>query len=147
VATGTFNWFVPAAGLYPIRIIFEEGMGGSYLVLSSVDAGGTHVLNSSASSIQAFYPLVVESATAPDGPYTVDAYANAHNALQTADALCQNGTGPIHNYTVTGGTLTLPLSAISSSSPKYYRLYGPRSTRFLSTTQAGPNLVITYQAN
>jgi hypothetical protein len=139
-----FSWYVPVAGLYPIHIIMEEGNGGANLVLSSVDAGATNVVNTAASSVKAFYPLVVLSATAPNGPYTVDATANAHNVLQTADSLCQNGTGAIHNYTVTGGTLTIPTAG---SSVKYYRLLGPRSTRFLSTTQVGPNLVITYQAN
>jgi hypothetical protein len=141
----SFNWYVPQDGLYPVHILHEEGWGGAYLGLCTLDltAHTTNVVNSAASPVKAFYPLVVESATAPGGPYAVDAAANAQNALQTADSPCAGGSGAIHNYTVTGGTLTVPIS----SSPKYYRLYGPRSTKFLSMTQVGSNLVITYQAN
>jgi hypothetical protein len=146
-----FDFVVLTSGLYPIHIVFEEGGGGSYLSFYSwTNSTSTRgPLVGSDNGIKAYYPLVIMSATAPDGPYTVDAYANAHNALQTVGttATCDSGKGPITNYTVTGGTLTLPLSAISSSSQKYYRLSGPRASKFLAPTNDGTNLIIPYQAN
>ena len=141
----SFSWYVPVAGLYPVHILMEEGWGGAYLGLCTLNltAGTTNVVNSASSSVQAFYPLVVESAPTIKGPYTVDAAANAGNQLTTVPALCQSGTGTITNLTVTGGTITVP----ASGPPKYYRLDGPRATRFTGAKKVGSNVVITYQAN
>jgi hypothetical protein len=149
VNSQTFDWFVPVAGLYPIHIIYEEGMGGAYLCLYSVDlsSGALSLVNTNGGAVQAFYPLVVESSTSVAGPYTVDAAANAANALQylalTNCVACDAGTGTVTNsIPVTGGTLTLP----ASGPPKYYRLNGPRATKFTGAKKAGSNAVITYQA-
>ena len=141
----SFTWYVPQAGLYPVHIVMQQGWGGGYLGLNTLNltAGTTNLVNSASSSVQAFYPLVVESSTSIKGPYTVDAAANAGNALTTASSLCESGTGTITNLTVTGGTLTLP----ASGPPKFYRLDGPRATRFTHATKSGSNVVITYQAN
>jgi hypothetical protein len=149
VTSQTFDWFVPQAGLYPIHIIYEEGMGGAYLCLYSVNlsSGALSLVNTNGGAVQAFYPLVVESSTSVAGPYTVDAAANAVNALQyqalTNCVACDAGTGTVTNsIPVIGGTLTLP----ASGPPKYYRLNGPRATKFTGGKKAGSNAVITYQA-
>jgi hypothetical protein len=142
VNTGTFSWIVPMDGLYPIHIIMEEGVGGAYLCLYSVNPGNSTNLVNDVGGVKAFYPLACMSSTSVKGPFTLDAAANAGNAVTTASTLCQSGTGPIYNQTVTGGTLTFPIP----SAPKYYRLDGPRKTKFTSVTKSGSNLVINYQA-
>jgi len=93
--------------------------------------------------VNAFYPLVCKSSTSVTGPYTADAAANAGNHLNTTSVGCDpGGSGPIPNLTVTGGTLTIPVSGPA----KFYRLDGPRSTKITSIKQVGSNVVITYQA-
>ena len=141
VAHQAFNWVVIQDGLYPVRIIMEEGGGGAYLILSSVTAGTTNLVNA-AGGVNAYYPLVCLSSTSVKGPFTVDAVANAGNVLTTASSLCESGTGPISNLTVTGGTITVPLS----STPKFYRLDGPRKTKITSCKKSGTDLRIEYQA-
>jgi hypothetical protein len=145
VTHAQFSWYVFTAGLYPINILFEEGWGGSYLGLCTLNltAGTTNLVNG-ANSVQAFYPLVCLSSTSIKGPFTLDAAANAANVLQTVStaATCNSGDGPVNNLTVTGGTITVPIP----TAPKYYRLDGPRKTKITSTTKSGTNLIINYQA-
>jgi hypothetical protein len=135
-----FNLVAAADGLYPIHIIYEQGGGAACLVLTSLDGGATNVVNTSGAPT-AYYPLAVKSATAVAGPYTADAAANAGNVLATADVLC-DGTGTALNQTLTGGTITVPISG----SPKFYRLDGPRPSKITSIKKSGSNVVITYQA-
>ena len=145
VAHQQFDWVVINAGLYPIHVVFQEGGGGSYLGLSTLNlAAGTTNLVNGASSVQAFYPLACMSSTTVKGPFTLDAAANASNSLTTssAAATCNSGTGPVNNLTVTGGTMTVPIP----STPKYFRLDGPRKTKITSVTKSGSNLLINYQA-
>jgi hypothetical protein len=138
-----FDFVVPANGLYPFHIIYEEGAGAAYLVLKSVNlSNNTTNLVNAAGGVKAFYPLVCESSTSVAGPYTVDAAANAGNVLTTANVLC-GGTGAALNQKVTGGTLTIPVS----DPARFYRLNGPRTTSFTNATRTGSNVVITYQAN
>jgi len=136
-----FDFVVAANGLYPFHIIYEEGQGAAYLVLSSVNNNGTTLVNA-AGGVNAFYPLVCKSSTSVAGPYTVDTAANARNALTTTSVLC-GGAGAALNQKVTGGTLTVPISG----GAKFYRLDGPRSTKITNITRVGSNVVITYQAN
>ena len=112
------------------------------LVLYSVDAGGTqHLVNDVANGgIPAFYPLVVKSAAAVQGPYTADALANAGNVLTTAGVPC-DGSGTVYNKSVTGGTVTLSPAPTATT---FYRLDGPRKTQITSIQKSGGNLVITY---
>jgi hypothetical protein len=141
-----FSWFVAQAGLYPLHIIYEQGGGPAYLVLNSVTAGTTNLVNAAGSSAQAFYPLTCLSSTSIKGPFTMDAVANATNQLTTASTLCEGGAGPASSQTVTGGTLTVPFS----STPKYYRLDGARATKFTgpitkSISGSVTNLIIPYK--
>jgi hypothetical protein len=138
VANADFDFLVPADGLYPIRVVMEEGMGGAYVNLYSVDlqTGAKTVVNADG-GVPAFYPLVCKSATSVKGPYTV---VTATNAVATASALCESGTGPVVNQTVTGGTNTVALP----NSARYYRLDGPRKTRLTGITKSGSSLAIPY---
>ena len=142
VTHADFDVVAAADGLYPIHIIFEQGGGDAYLVLSSVDlSDNSHTLVNAPGGGAAYYPLVCKSAISVAGPYTVDATANAGNVLRTADVLC-DGSGDALNQTVTGGTLTVPVS----SAAKFYRLDGPRPSKITNITKSGSNVVITYQA-
>jgi hypothetical protein len=134
-----FNLVAEADGLYPIHIIYEQGGGDAYLVLKSLDGGTTNVVNTSGAPA-AYYPFVVKSATSVTGPYTADTAANAGNVPTTASVLC-DGTGTALNQTLTGGTVTVPISG----SAKFYRLDGPRRCNITSVKKTGSNLVINYQ--
>ena len=69
--------------------------------------------------------------------------ANAGNVPTTAIVYGDGAPANPFNLAVTGGTLTVPIP----TSPKFYRLDGPRKTKFTSITKSGSNLVIHYQAN
>lgn len=136
------DFFVPADGLYPFRIVYEEGGGAAYLVLKSVNPtdNSTNLVNA-AGGANAYYPLVCKSSTSVTGPYTADAVANAGNVLNTVPVLC-DGTGDPLNLAVTGGTLTIPISGPA----KFYRLDSPRGSKITGIRKVGTNVVITYQA-
>jgi hypothetical protein len=138
----SFDWIVVTPGLYPLHILYQQGGGGANLGLCTVNrtANTTNLVNS-ASSVQAFYPLVCQSSTSIKGPFTPDAAANASNSMTISGSLCESGVGPISNQTVTGGTITVPIP----TAPKYYRLDGPRKTRITSFTKSGTNMIINYQ--
>ena len=138
----SLDFLVPADGLYPFHVVYEEGGGAAYLRLQSVSlSDNSQTLLNASGGVNAYYPLVCKSATAVAGPYTVDAAANAANALATANVLC-DGTGTALNQTLTGGTITIPIAG----SAKFYRLDGPRPSKVTSITKVGSNVVITYQA-
>ncbi len=134
--------FVPTDGLYPFHVIYEEGGGAAYLRLQSVNlSDNSQTALNAPGGVLAFYPLVCKSATAVAGPYTADPAANAGNVLTTADVAC-DGTGAALNQTLTGGTITLPVTGTE----KFYLLDGPRPSKITSIKKAGSNVVITYQA-
>jgi hypothetical protein len=135
----SFQFIVESAGLYPFHIIYEQGGGGAHLVLSSVNADTTHVLLNTSGGVPAFYPLAVKSSTSVNGTYTVDAAANAANTVTTAPVSC-SGTGDALNLSLSGGTVTVPIS----SATKFYVLDGPRAARITSSQKVGSNLVIKY---
>jgi hypothetical protein len=141
VANADFDFYVPTDGLYPIRIVMEEGMGGAYLNLYSVDlqTGAKSVVNADNSDVKAFYPLVCRSATSvkPGSTWTV---VNATNVVTTIGSFCEGGSGGISNFTVTGGTNTVALPG----SAMYYRLDGPRKTTIRGLTKSGSTLLIPY---
>jgi hypothetical protein len=137
----SFDFLVPAAGLYPFHIMYEQGQGSAFLVLHSVNlSDNSETLLNAPGGVNAFYPLVCRSSTSVAGPYTADAAANAGNVLTTASTLC-DGAGAALNLTVTGGTLTVPISGPA----KFYLLDSPRPTKITGFTKAGSSLVITYE--
>ena len=135
-----FSFVAAAAGLYPIHIVYQEGGGSAYLVLTCTDTGSRVVVNTPGAPA-AYYPFVVKSSSSPKGTYTVDAAANASLAtgMTTANVLC-DGTGAPLNQTMTGGTITIPLP----SSPKFYLIDGPRPTKITSVKKVGANLEIKF---
>ena len=60
----SFDFFVPADGLYPFHIIYEEGGGAAYLRLHSVNlSDNSQTLLNAPGGVPAFYPLVCKSST------------------------------------------------------------------------------------
>jgi hypothetical protein len=142
VTHADFDFAVGADGLYPLHIIYEQGGGSAYLILSSVNLNdNSHTLVGAPGGVAAYYPLVCKSSASLTGPYTVDPAANAGNTLTTTGVLC-DGTGTALNQSLTGGTLTVPISG----SAKFYRLDGPRAMKLTKIAKSGANVVITYQA-
>jgi hypothetical protein len=138
----SFDFVAGADGLYPFHIVYQQGGGSAYLVLNSVNlSDGTSNLVNSAGSVNAYYPLVCQSSASVAGPYAVDAAANAGNVITTAGVLC-DGAGTALNQSLTGGTVTVPISGAT----RFYRLNGPRSSMITGITKSGANVVITYQA-
>lgn len=133
------DFVAPTSGLYPFRIVYQEGGGDAYLVLKSADVGNTNLVND-VGGVNAYYPVVCQSATSVAGPYAADAAANAGNVLTTAPVLCDGNGAPL-NLAVPGGTLTVPLSGPA----KFYRLDSPRGSKITSINKVGSNVVITYQ--
>lgn len=133
------DFVAPTAGLYPFRIVYQEGGGAAYLVLKSANAGNTNLVNE-VGGVNAYYPVVCQSATSVLGPFTADAAANAGNVLTTVPVLC-DGIGDPLNLAVPGGTLTIPISGPA----KFYRLDSPRGSKITSISPVGSNVVITYQ--
>ena len=141
-----FDFLVPADGLYPIHIIFEQGGGDAYLVLKSVNpSDNSQTLVNAPGGVNAFYYApgwaCMASASAA-GPYT--AVAVPIDPVVTTTPVSCDGTGEALNVspTVTGGTITIP--NITGSS-QFYRVAGPRSSRITSAKKVGSNLVITFQ--
>jgi len=121
--------------------MYEQGQGSAFLVMHSVNlSDNSETLLNAPGGVNAFYPLVCRSSTSVAGPYTADAAANAGNVLTTASTLC-DGAGAALNLTVTGGTLTVPISGPA----KFYLLDSPRPTKITGFTKAGSSLVITYE--
>ena len=143
-ANSTFDFMVEAAGLYPIRCLWEETGGSSHLYLRSVDLNDlSETLISETGDpvgvVKAWYPMVCLSSSSVTGPYTVA--AAAVNALNTLD-LVGGDCGPaVVGQMVTGGTFTVPISA----SARFYCLDGPRKTKITNFSKGAASVVITYQ--
>jgi hypothetical protein len=138
VAHADFEVAVPADGLYPFNIIFEQGGGDAYLCLYSVNPDTSTTLVNAAAGLPAFYPVVCRSSATVKGPYT-GVVAPSSAGVTTTDVACTSGVG--FNQTVTAGTFTIPVS----STPKFYRLDGPRATKITNISKDVSNVVITYQ--
>jgi hypothetical protein len=142
-ANATFDFVVEAAGLYPVRCIWEQTGGGAVFNVTSVNpADNSEVLlndpNDPPGVVRAWYPLACKSSALVAGPYVTD--PAAVNVASLADVLC-NGTGAALNQMVAGGTFTIPVAGAT----RFYRLDGPRGTRLTGITKAGGSVVITYQ--
>jgi hypothetical protein len=143
-ADTTFDFVVEAAGLYPVRCIWEETDGGAVLSLKSVNLGDLSevLINDStdpAGVVKAWYPMICRSAATVSGPYTVN--SAAVNVLTTTDLVGADCSPTVVGQMVTGGTFTVPVSGTA----QFYRLDGPRQTKITNITKSGSNIVIQYQ--
>lgn len=143
-ADATFDFVVEAAGLYPVRCLWEETGGGAQLSLSSVnlDDSSESLINdpgNPAGVVRAWYPMVCQSAAAVTGPYTAD--TTAVNALRTVDLTSDDCAPTVVGQMVTGGTFTLPVPAAT----RFYRVAGPRGTRVTEFRKQDTQIVIGYQ--
>jgi len=124
---GTFDFMVEAAGLYPVRGIWEENTGGANFALFHVNLSDNSefLVNDPGDPVgvvKAYYPYVCVSSTVVTGPYTADTSAS------------------FSGVSLTGGTVTVPISGAA----KFYRIDGLRQTQITSAVKVGPNLVLTY---
>ncbi len=141
-ANATFEFVVEAAGLYPVRCLWEETGGGAQLHLSSVNLGDlTEVLINdpgNPAAVKAYYPMVCQSSGSLPGAFAINPSAvNAVNTMDLTDAAC---SPTVVGKMVTGGTFTLPIAAQT----QFYRLDGPRKTRITNITKGASNVVIQY---
>lgn len=144
-ANTMLDFWVDSAGLYPLRCLWEETGGGAKLSLFSVDLNdSTETLindpGNPAGVVKAYYPVVCQSSASLTGPFRFA--PNAANTLNISDQLstvCQTVTG----RTVTGGTLTIPLSAEA----QFYRLETARKAKITHIGRSGANVEIHYQFN
>jgi hypothetical protein len=144
-----------AAGLYPVNIIWQQGKGGAVLALSTVDSGSNrHLVNDLANGgIPAFYPppsWTCMSSSSVKGPYNtpvVTTMLTNNPAVTTVGVPCGgNGANPVLNVAITGwGLSTNTFTVTPGSSPTFYRLLGPGSSKILSYKKSGSNLSVTYQ--
>ncbi len=141
VEHGSFDFLVPAAGLYPFHVVYEQGGGAAYLVLHSVNLStGTETLLNLSGGDAAYYPLIFRSASSLAGPFNADPAANAGNVMTTAPIDCDMSGVPL-NVAVNGGTATFPMPTQTT----FYLLDGPRPSTITSFKVSGGNLVIKYQ--
>ncbi len=143
-ADTTFDFVVEAAGLYPVRLIWEETGGGARLLLNSVNEDGSQVaINDPANPtgvVKAYYPFICNVATAVEGPYVPD--PTAVNLPTLTNILCGDTGEPI-NKMLTGGTVTVPIAGTA----RFYRLEGLRQMTITGFSKVGSNFVITYKIN
>ena len=145
-ANATFDFAVEAAGLYPVRCIWEETGGGAVLQLWSTNfvSGGAEVLINDSSDpagvVKAWYPLACQSSPSATGPFTVD--TAALNAVNTTSIVGSDCAPTVVGSMVTGGTFTVP---VVPGATIFYRLDGPRATRITNISKDASNILITYQ--
>jgi hypothetical protein len=127
---GTFDFFVPAAGLYPFRLVFYQTAGDSHLQWYSVDrtSGTLTLINdpTAANVIKAYATLSAPPAV------VLQSVANLGDAWTTE-------TGAIVN--TTARTITLPVP----SGHRFYRISAASAYTFAGIQINGANLVLTYQ--
>ena len=126
-ADETFDIVVPAAGLYPFRLIWYERGGGAHLEWFIIrrDTAAPYLINSSDSQVTAFADLnapaiTVESAPDANGPFVTEA-------------------GAIVNATT--HTITLP----RNSEQRLYRLRGATGLKLLNVSVGAQLVSVIYQ--
>jgi hypothetical protein len=143
-ADSTFEFLVEAAGLYPVRCLWEETAGSAHLSLYSVNTNDLTetLINDTANpagAIKAWYPIVCKSSPSANGPYTAD--VKAVNALKLVDITSADCAPTAVGQMVTGGTFTIPISGTA----RFYYMEAPRRTRITNFTINASNVVISYQ--
>jgi len=127
-ADQTFDVIVPAAGFYPVRLLWYERGGGAHVEFFTVDpATGERTLVNDANSANAIKmyrelgaapSVAVYSSATVDGTFTLDAGATVDTSAKT---------------------ITIPLE----TGNRFYRLSG--NVTLSSSRLAGANLVFNYQ--
>jgi hypothetical protein len=146
-ADTAFDFVVEAAGLYPVRCLWQETGGGAVLHLWSTNfvTGGPEVLINDSSDpagvVKAWYPIACKSSSSVAGPYSVD--STAVNALNPTTPIVGSSCSPtVVGQMVTGGTFTVP---VIPGATRFYRLDGPRATRITNISNGVSSIAITYQ--
>lgn len=122
-ADTTFQFVVKDAGIYPIRVIWQEGGGGANLELYTIDAdGNSALLNDTASGGYATYRI----GTAPDKPTTFSmAVTTTGGKIQItwteSGATLQQSTD-LKTWTDVTGATSPYVPTISGTTAMFYRL-------------------------
>ncbi len=103
-----FSFLVPQAGVYPFRLVWENGTGGSHLIWSAFNGGITPVLvnDRAHGGIPAYRGLVSGSTAAAVKPYIVGSLpVPALHQMEIEDTnltiVLVDGTTPINDSSVT----------------------------------------------
>jgi hypothetical protein len=98
-----FSFAVSQAGLYPFRLIFENGNGGSHLKWSSVSSTGTRTLINDTGGIKAYRALAAGTATAPSivGTRPIAALHQQEIANTNLTVILMDGTNTVTDSSVT----------------------------------------------
>ncbi|HOB99530.1 MAG TPA: sugar-binding protein [Verrucomicrobiota bacterium] len=123
-ANVTFRLFVQDAGVYPLRVIWQEGGGDAGLELSSVKADGTRVLlnDTDNGGFPCYYTGVApDKATGPITLAVTMSGANVEITWTDAAAALEESTN-LKTWTAVAGA-TSPYRPVLSAAPaKFYRL-------------------------
>jgi hypothetical protein len=125
-ANETFDVVVPAAGLYPFRLVWYERGGGAHVEWFSVDrTSGDRTLLNAPGGIQAFATI-----TAPN--LVLQSTANA-------------GTAFVAEPTAAFNTTTKTITIARNGESRLYRLVGPAGLKLLTVSLNGETVTLTYQ--
>ena len=143
-ANATFDFFVEASGLYPVRCLWEETGGDAHLYLRSVDLNDATEVDINDPSdppgvVKAWYPVLCRSAASVTGPFNVE-HATAHTTTR-ANLVSADCAPTVVGEMVTGGTFTVPVPAAT----RFYRLDGPRTTKITNIKKVDSSIEITYE--
>ena len=129
-ANETFDVVVPAAGLYPFRLVWYERGGGAHAEFTSVNpqTGAKTLINDSAvpTAIKAFATISAPSVRVESSANVASGYAVDNTAVVNAAA----------------GTITIPMTAQNRS----FRINGTVSHRITGVQVSGNSLVLNFQA-
>jgi hypothetical protein len=123
---GTFKFVTEAAGLYPVRLVFNQASGGAYLQFYSVDsATSTSILinDTNVTAVAAFvtYTALESSPTLSPPAFTVEASAAINTSTKT-------------------------ITVAQSGAQRFYRIRTVGTApRITNVQQSGSNLILTYQ--
>jgi len=122
-ADTTFQFYVKDAGIYPVRVIWQEGGGGANLELFTVDADGNEVLlNDTANGGYAAYRI----GTAPNKPTTFSmAVTTTSGKVQitwTESGATLQQSSDLKTWTDVSGATSPYTPTISGTTAMFYRL-------------------------
>jgi hypothetical protein len=128
-ANETFDFVVPAAGLYPFRFVWYDRGGGAHAEWFSVDpaSGDKTLIND------------------PENSASVKAYIslNAPILIVLSSATVSGGYAPDSSAVIdlANKRITIPVPAAN----RFYRLQGSATSKILGTQITGASLVLTLQ--
>ncbi|MHC1765747.1 MAG: sugar-binding protein [Verrucomicrobiia bacterium] len=124
-ANVTFRTVVTEAGVYPIRVIWQEGGGGANLELSSVKADGTRVLlNDTGNGGYRTFRAGVAPTKPIDTEFSIAAKVSGANIeiTWTEPGAVLQQSSDLKTWTTVAGATSPYRAALTASSAVFYRL-------------------------